>query len=108
MIQSLNFSILLLYYNVINLFNMKEENIKKIAANVRKLFDIMNSDTKYMFVQKLSNLKGSKGSISDNINSCNDVELIELIKVIMKGKFTEDPKQLFSEILEIVKSETKK
>ncbi|MBQ3414737.1 MAG: hypothetical protein IJH39_05175 [Clostridia bacterium] len=87
---------------------MKEENIKKIASNVHKLFDIMNSDTKYMFVKKLSNLKGSKGSISDNINSCNDVELIELIKVIMKGKFTEDPKQLFSEILEIVKSETKK
>ena len=87
---------------------MKEENIKKIAENILKLFDIMTPETKYSLVQKLTKIKGSKGAIADNIRACNDVQLIELLRVAMVGKFTEDPKPLFNPILEIVKSETKK
>ena len=78
---------------------MTEENRKKISDNLIKLFDIMNADTKNVFVIQLQSICGGNDSIGNKIKRATDIQLAKLMKVADKGKFLEDPKPIFSEIV---------
>lgn len=83
---------------------MTEENRKKISDNLVKLFDVMNADTKNVFVIQLQSICGGNDSIGDKIKRATDIQLAKLMKVASKGKFLEDPKPIFSEIVAAFKA----
>lgn len=83
---------------------MTEENRKKISDNLTKLFNIMNADTKNVFVRRLQSICGGNDSIGDKIKRATDIQLAQLTKVAGKCKFTEDPKPVFSEIVAAFKA----
>ena len=83
---------------------MSTEDIKKIAENVLKLFNILNSDGGYQLVTKLDRMVKGKGTIKEKIDSLNDKQLAEIVMMLGKLKYKERPDEYFGEIVKIYKS----
>ena len=87
---------------------MSTENLEIIKDNLLKLFGIMNTDSGMVFVQTIDKLaNGGKKTIGNIIKEMEEKDIMYLVKIVMKAKFKEQPKQYFDNILSILKLEVK-
>lgn len=87
---------------------MSTENLEIIKDNLLKLFGIMNTDSGMVFVQTITKFDNGEGkSIGTIVKEMEENDIMYLIKIAMKAKFKEQPKQYFDNIISILKLEVK-
>ncbi len=87
---------------------MSTENLEIIKDNLLKLFEIMNTDSGMVFVQTITKFAhGERKSIGTIVKEMEENDIMYLIKIAMKAKFKEQPKQYFDNIVSILKLEVK-
>ena len=87
---------------------MSTENLEIIKDNLLKLFGIMNTDSGMVFVKTITKFDNGEGkSISTIVKEMEENDIMYLIKIAMKAKFKEQPKQYFDNIISILKLDVK-